>query len=256
MPRCSLLALSVFLSLSVAVSSCKERGGREEREREEREEREERARKAAGSEPKGEARKGDDEILYAMGAILGKKASGFGLSAAELEKVRAGFADAASGEKLKLPEQDLDEWGPRVEAMLTRRGNPTITAEKERGNAFASAEAKQADAEVLPSGVVVRVVKAGDGPSPAASDEVRVSYEGKLIDGTVFDSSEKHGGPAQFRLDKVVRCWTEGVQKMKTGSKARLVCPSDTAYGNQGRPPQIPGGATLLFEVELLGVKK
>ena len=138
--------------------------------------------------------------------------------------------------------------------MLVRRGNPKITAEKERGQAFAGAEEKLPGATKLPSGVVVRTVKAGTGASPAPSDEVRVSYEGKLTDGTVFDSSDKHGGPSQFRLDKVVRCWTEGVQRMKVGEKARLVCPSDTAYGNQGRPPQIPGGATLVFEVELLNV--
>jgi FKBP-type peptidyl-prolyl cis-trans isomerase FkpA len=83
---------------------------------------------------------------------------------------------------------------------------------------------------------------------------VKVNYRGTLIDGTEFDSSYKRNQPAQFPLNGVIRCWTEGVQKMKVGGKARLVCPSDIAYGDSGRPPLIPGGATLIFEIELLEV--
>jgi FKBP-type peptidyl-prolyl cis-trans isomerase len=82
-----------------------------------------------------------------------------------------------------------------------------------------------------------------------------VNYQGRLVDGTVFDSSAQHGGPATFPLGKVIRCWTEGVQKLRIGGKAKLSCPSDLAYGDAGRPPQIPGGATLVFEIELLGVQ-
>jgi FKBP-type peptidyl-prolyl cis-trans isomerase len=83
---------------------------------------------------------------------------------------------------------------------------------------------------------------------------VKVNYVGKLIDGTVFDSSQSHGGPAQFALKQVISCWTEAVPKMKQGEKARLVCPSSAAYGDQGRPPQISPGATLVFEIELIAV--
>jgi FKBP-type peptidyl-prolyl cis-trans isomerase FkpA len=81
-----------------------------------------------------------------------------------------------------------------------------------------------------------------------------VNYRGTLIDGTEFDSSYKRNQPAQFPLSGVIRCWTEGVQKMKVGGKARLVCPSEIAYGDNGRPPTIPGGATLIFEIELLEI--
>jgi FKBP-type peptidyl-prolyl cis-trans isomerase FkpA len=88
-----------------------------------------------------------------------------------------------------------------------------------------------------------------------ATSNVKVNYKGTFIDGTEFDSSAKNGQPAEFPLNQVIACWTEGVQKMKVGGKAQLVCPSDIAYGDQGRPPQIPGGATLVFEVELLEVK-
>ena len=83
---------------------------------------------------------------------------------------------------------------------------------------------------------------------------MKVNYRGTLIDGTEFDSSYKRNEPAQFPLSGVIRCWTEGVQKMKVGGKARLVCPSDIAYGAKGHPPVIPGGATLVFEIELLEI--
>ena len=113
-------------------------------------------------------------------------------------------------------------------------------------------EAKEKGAQKLATGVVVRTLQPGEGPSPAASDRVKVKYEGRLLDGKVFDSSEG----TEFPLNRVIGCWTEGVQKMHVGEKARLVCPSSTAYGDQGRPPQIPGGATLVFDVELLSIGK
>jgi FKBP-type peptidyl-prolyl cis-trans isomerase FkpA len=83
-----------------------------------------------------------------------------------------------------------------------------------------------------------------------------VHYEGKLVDGTVFDSSLRRGEPATFPLNGVIPCWTEGVQQIKVGGKARLVCPPETAYGERGSPPRIPGGSTLVFEVELLDIAK
>jgi len=84
---------------------------------------------------------------------------------------------------------------------------------------------------------------------------VRVHYHGTLTDGTVFDSSVQRGQPAEFPLNQVIPCWTEGVQRMKVGEKARLVCPSEVAYGDRGAPPNIPGGATLIFDVELLSIR-
>jgi FKBP-type peptidyl-prolyl cis-trans isomerase FkpA len=104
------------------------------------------------------------------------------------------------------------------------------------------------------SGMVYRELKAGTGPSPKATDEVKVHYRGTLVDGTEFDSSYKRNEPATFPLNQVIPCWTEGMQKMKVGGKAQLVCPSSIAYGDRGSPPEIPGGATLIFEIELLGI--
>jgi FKBP-type peptidyl-prolyl cis-trans isomerase FkpA len=104
------------------------------------------------------------------------------------------------------------------------------------------------------SGLVYRELRDGTGASPAATDTVKVHYRGTLVDGKEFDSSYKRNEPAQFPLNRVIPCWTEGVQKMKVGGKSQLVCPSSIAYGDAGSPPDIPGGATLIFEIELLGI--
>ena len=104
------------------------------------------------------------------------------------------------------------------------------------------------------SGLVYKELRAGNGPSPRASDTVTVNYKGTLVNGREFDSSYKRNRPETFPLDHVIPCWTEGVQKMKEGGKAQLVCPSAIAYGDRGAPPDIPGGATLIFEVELLKI--
>ncbi|WP_322034269.1 FKBP-type peptidyl-prolyl cis-trans isomerase [Paraburkholderia sp. J76] len=107
--------------------------------------------------------------------------------------------------------------------------------------------------EKLPSGVVVEHLKQGTGPQPSATDVVRVNYRGTLANGTEFDSSDKHGGPATFPLNRVIPCWTQGVQKMKVGGKAKLTCPAATAYGDRAVGP-IPPNSDLTFEIELLGI--
>ncbi len=104
------------------------------------------------------------------------------------------------------------------------------------------------------SGLVYKEMRAGTGASPKASDMVTVNYKGSLTDGTEFDSSYKRNEPATFPLGGVIPCWTEGVQMMKIGGKAQLVCPAAIGYGERGSPHVIPGGATLIFEVELLGI--
>lgn len=112
-------------------------------------------------------------------------------------------------------------------------------------------QAAGADTETLPSGVVVQHLSRGTGAQPAASDTVKVNYRGTLANGTVFDASDRHGGPASFPLNRVIPCWTQGVQKMKVGGRARLTCPPATAYGERGVGP-IPANSTLTFEIELL----
>jgi FKBP-type peptidyl-prolyl cis-trans isomerase FkpA len=121
-------------------------------------------------------------------------------------------------------------------------------------DAVAAAAAKEAGAVVTPSGLVYRAIKDGNGGSPSASDKVKVHYRGTFPDGREFDSSYKRGEPIEFALNGVIPCWTEGVQRLKVGGKAKLTCPPAIAYGARGAGGVIPPNATLLFEVELLGI--
>ena len=121
-------------------------------------------------------------------------------------------------------------------------------------DALTKAAAKKG-AVVTASGLVYRSLKVGDGPAPLATDTVRVHYSGTLVDGKEFDSSHKRGEPASFPLNRVIKCWTEGVQLMKVGGKARLTCPAAIAYGERGTPGgPIPPNSVLHFEVELLAI--
>lgn len=164
------------------------------------------------------------------------------LSPAELEIVKRAISDAAAGK----PAVDLKTWGPKIDPLARARAARVSTE-------FLAKAAAEPGAVKTSSGLIYRDLKPGVGPSPAASDTVKVNYRGTFINGKEFDSSYSRNEPAEFPLSGVIRCWTEGVQKMKVGGKARLVCPSDIAYGDQGRPG-IPGGSTLVFEIELLSV--
>lgn len=117
-----------------------------------------------------------------------------------------------------------------------------------------AAHAAAPAAQTLPSGVTVQHLAKGTGASPKATDSVKVHYRGTLADGTEFDSSYKRGQPISFPLNRVIPCWTEGVQTMQVGGKAKLTCPPATAYGARGVPGTIPPNSTLTFEVELLGI--
>ena len=129
-----------------------------------------------------------------------------------------------------------------------------VTASMAQTDAVLSAAAKEAGAQVTKSGLVYRSLKDGAGNSPQATDRVKVHYKGSFADGKEFDSSYKRGQPTEFPLNGVIACWTEGVQLMKTGGKAKLTCPSAIAYGQRGAGGVIPPDATLIFEVELLGI--
>lgn len=130
-----------------------------------------------------------------------------------------------------------------------------LEREKARGREYLEKAAREQGAVKTKSGFVYVELKKGTGPRPWASNTVKVHYVGTLVDGKVFDSSVARGEPAVFPLKQVIRCWTEGLQLMKAGGKAKLVCPSDLAYGDGAAGGgAIPGGATLVFEVELLAV--
>ena len=117
-----------------------------------------------------------------------------------------------------------------------------------------AAAAKAPGAVTTSSGLIYQSVKDGSGASPAAADTVKVNYRGTFLDGREFDSSAKNGGPVSFPLNRVIKCWTEGVQKMKVGGKAKLTCPADLAYGSRGAGGVIPPDTPLQFDVELLAI--
>ena len=195
----------------------------------------------------------DQKTLYALGLLLGRNIKPFGLKADELAIVKAGLTDAVTDAK---PQVEIETYGPKVNEMAQKRAAAGADDAKKKGQDFADNVAKQKDAIKTPSGVVIRTITPGTGASPTPDDVVKVQYEGKLIDGTIFDSSIKTGQPVEFPLKGVVPCWTEALQKMKKGEKAQVVCPSAMAYGDRGSPPVIPPGATLSFEVELLDFHK
>ncbi len=208
---------------------------------------------AAPEKPVGYLKTADDKELYALGYSFGRNLQVFDLSPAELEIIRKALSEGATDKKPLVP---LETYGPKIQELAAARHTRAAQKKEARDKPYLDAAAKQKGAQVLPSGVVYIPEKEGTGPTPKATDEVTVNYVGKLSNGTEFDSSYKRNQPLKFQLDKVIPCWTDGVQKMKVGGKARLVCPAKAGYGENGQPRAgIPGGSVLDFNVELLDAK-
>lgn len=193
----------------------------------------------------------EQRTLYALGVALGTNIQQFALSDAELNVVASGLRDAVLGNE---PAVDMAVYGPQIQSLAQARAATQSAAEKEASAAFLAELAQEPGAETTETGIIYIQMTAGTGASPTAADTVRVHYHGTLRDGSVFDSSVDRGEPISFPLSGVIPCWTEAVQRMMVGGKSKIGCPSDTAYGDSG-PPGIPGGAALVFEVELLGIE-
>jgi FKBP-type peptidyl-prolyl cis-trans isomerase FkpA/FKBP-type peptidyl-prolyl cis-trans isomerase FklB len=193
----------------------------------------------------------DQKTLYALGLAISQSLGTFSLSEAELDMVKNGLTD---GVLKRPPKADLQTFGPKIQQLQQSRVALVAEGEKKAGAAFLTKAASEKGSTKTESGIVITTIKPGTGATPKATDTVKVHYHGTLTDGTVFDSSVKRGEPATFPLNKVIKCWTEGVQQIKVGGKSRLVCPSNLAYGDGGSPPIIKPGSTLVFEVELLEV--
>jgi FKBP-type peptidyl-prolyl cis-trans isomerase FkpA/FKBP-type peptidyl-prolyl cis-trans isomerase FklB len=196
----------------------------------------------------------EQKTLYALGLILSQNLASFSLSAADLDLVKAGMTD---GILKKDPKVTLEDWGPKIQGLQTSRLAVAAAAERKAGETFLAKAAAEKGATKTASGLIITMLEAGTGAAPKASDKVKVHYQGTLADGTVFDSSVQRGEPITLPLTGgIIKCWSEGVPMMKVGGKSRLVCPPDLAYGDQGRPPRIKPGATLVFEIELLEIVK
>ena len=207
----------------------------------------------AGSVHAADPQTDDQKAFYALGAAMSRQLSQLQpFTKEEAEMITSGFADAVEGKTLKA---DPEAMKTKIQAIAQTRMKKSAEAEKKAGQDFLDKAAKEKGAKKTESGLVFQEITPGKGDSPTASDTVKVNYRGTLIDGTEFDSSYKRNQPATFPLSGVIKCWTEGLQLMKPGGKAKIVCPSDIAYGDRGSPPTIKPGSTLVFEVELLGIE-
>jgi len=195
----------------------------------------------------------EQKAMYAIGVAISQSLKDISPNEAELEIIKSGITDGTLNRPLKLDPKSV---APKVQQLVQARAGVAAEKEKKAGAAFLAKAAAEPGAKKTASGAIVTTLKEGKGPSPKATDTVKVHYHGTLVDGTVFDSSVQRGQPAAFPLSNVIKCWTEGVQEIKVGGKSRLVCPANIAYGDRGSPPTIKPGATLVFEVELLEIVK
>lgn len=194
---------------------------------------------------------GDEAALYAFGTNIGRQLNEMKVfSPRELDTVLMGVKDIITQAE---PKCDVRAYLPNGLALFQAKEERARERTSEAGETALAAAAAEPGAEKTDSGLVFLMVTAGEGAMATAEDTVRCHYEGRLLDGTVFDSSYKRGEPLEFELSGVIQGWVEGLQMMNAGSKAKLTIPSDLAYGEMGTGP-IPGGATLVFDIELLAI--
>ena len=194
-----------------------------------------------------------DKLSYAWGLAMGKQLKAMGVEEINSESFKAGVKVAFDGGE---PEMPLEEAQKLINDYLENLAKKAEAAARAEGEAFLAENGKKENVKTTASGLQYVVEKEGEGAQPTAEDEVTVHYTGKLLNGTVFDSSVNRGEPATFPLNRVIPGWTEGVQLMKEGAKYTFFIPSDLAYGPNGVPNVIPPHSTLIFEVELIKVNK
>lgn len=193
----------------------------------------------------------DDKTFYAVGAMFGERLSNLNLTEKEVDALVAGLSDKALNRETQV---NYQEYQPKVQALFKARMEKNQEKFKGAGKKYIEDFIKNEGGKKTESGLVYKIIKEGEGAHPKPTDIVEVHYHGTLIDGTVFDSSIDRGKKVKFPLNRVIKGWTEGLQLIRPGGKIKLVIPSELAYGDQGAPPKIPGGATLVFEVELFSI--
>lgn len=199
-----------------------------------------------------------DQVSYMIGMAMGKQLE-TAKDDVDIDVMAKAIKSTLAGEKLLITEDQAREigqaFGQKMQAKQMEKMLADAKKNTEEGQAFLAANGKKPGVQTTESGLQYQVITAGTGPKPTASDIVRINYKGTLIDGTVFDDSSKHDGPAEFPLSQVVPGWKEGVMLMPVGSKYKFWIPAELGYGAQGTPGgPIPPNAALIFEVELLGI--
>lgn len=199
-----------------------------------------------------------DRESYSLGYQFGTVLKMQGMDI-DLDVYTSAIRDALAGKQPMMSSEEMESMvmGIRQRTAVAQRKAMMEQGEKNlaEGKAFLAENAKKQGVKTLPSGLQYKVLVEGKGKIPKKSDTVRVNYRGTLIDGTEFDSSVSRGQPANFKVDAVIRGWTEALQLMKEGAKWQLFIPAELAYGERGAPPRIPPQSTLIFEVELISVQ-
>lgn len=194
-----------------------------------------------------------DKLSYAWGLAMGRQLQGMGMKELNVDDFKDAVKAVFDGTE---PAVSPEEAQKLIQDYLNDLQSKAEEAAKAAGKKFLEENKKKENVKETPSGLQYVVEKEGEGATPTAEDEVTVHYTGRLLDGTVFDSSVNRGEPATFPLNRVIPGWTEGVQLMKEGAKYTFFIPSDLAYGPQGVPGAIPPHSTLIFDVELIKVVK
>jgi FKBP-type peptidyl-prolyl cis-trans isomerase len=192
------------------------------------------------------------KLSYSLGVLMASSVRSQGADSLDVNAVAAAFSDVYENNNLKISLKDANDI---VQAHMQVAAGKKHAGAKEEGEKFLAANKLKAGVTTTASGLQYSVLKLGNGQTPKATSKVTVHYTGKLIDGTVFDSSVQRGQPASFGVNQVISGWTEALQLMREGDKWVLYIPYNLAYGENGAGGEIPPFATLIFEVELLNVK-
>lgn len=195
-----------------------------------------------------------EQVSYIIASNMAKNLKSQGLDTINASAVAQAFTDVFEGNELAISEEESNEIMKTFsEKMMARQAEKSAKA-NEAGKAYLAENGEKEDVITTASGLQYEVINSGDGAKPTTADQVTVHYHGMLTDGTVFDSSVDRGQPATFGVTQVIKGWTEALQLMSVGDKWKLTIPSELAYGDQGAGGMIGPGATLIFEVELLGI--
>ncbi len=192
-----------------------------------------------------------DSVSYSLGVLMAQNLKQQGFDKVDAASLVKGFEDVVQGNALKISADEANQVvSTYMQAKQAKQYEGVIAA----GQQFLSENAKRPGVVTLPSGLQYEILRAGDGPKPMPQDQVTVHYEGKLLDGTIFDSSVQRGQPATFGVTQVIQGWIEALQLMPQGAKWKLFIPYNLAYGERSAGPKIGPYSTLIFEVELLKI--